>query len=87
MPSKLITYGAVTTIALATIFQLYLRHGVFVVFGLGRTLQPIEDFPYTCRRLKHPYLEACEDLYLDEDGRRLYLGCVGTRHKGAWNAP
>jgi hypothetical protein len=85
MPSKLATYGAVAAVAAAALYQLVLRDFLSVVVGVGRTMQPLEDFPYTCRRLKHEQLEACEDLWLDDEGRRLYLSCTGANHRLAWN--
>lgn len=78
MPSKLATYSAV---AAAALYQLVLRDFLSVVVGVGRTMQPLEDFPYTCRRLKHEQPEACEDLWLDDEGRRLYLSYTGTNHR------
>lgn len=85
MLSKLVTYGAIAAVTVAAFYQLFLHDFLFVVLGVGRTIQPVEDFPYTCRRLKHEHLQACEDLWLDDEGRRLYLTCTGTNHRMAWN--
>lgn len=52
---------------------------------MGRVLQPIEDFPYNCRRVNHERLEACEDLWLDDQERVLYLACAGTKSRIQWN--
>jgi hypothetical protein len=62
----------------ASFYQFYLRDLFQTTFGIGRVTQNIEDFPYSCRRIEHPRLEACEDLWLDNEGRTLYAGCAGT---------
>ena len=85
MASKLLTYNAIAAVAAAAFYQLFLRDFLFVLVGVGRTIQPLQDFPYTCRRIKHEALQACEDLWLDDEGRRLYLSCTGTNHRLAWN--
>lgn len=71
MPSKLLTTGIAITL-LGVFYQTILRNILFFSLGIGRTVQNIGDFPYTCRRIYHPLLESCEDLVVDEEGRRVY---------------
>ena len=66
-------------------YQRYLKDLLFVSFGFGRTLQSIDDFPYTCRRLRHERLEGCEDLWLDDEARVLYAACSGSLARSQWN--
>ncbi|MCJ1307933.1 hypothetical protein MMC25_001581 [Agyrium rufum] len=63
----------------------YLKEILFAVGGIGRALQPISEFPYSCRRLQDEGLEACEDMWLDNGERRLYLACSGSLSSQAWN--
>ncbi|MCJ1444862.1 MAG: hypothetical protein MMC23_005365 [Stictis urceolatum] len=56
----------------------------FTSLGVARRVQPISDFPYTCRKLEHPQLQACEDLYIDEKGRDLYLACSAPLNRKHW---
>ncbi|KAF2034211.1 calcium-dependent phosphotriesterase [Setomelanomma holmii] len=62
----------------ASFYQFFLRDLFQTTFGFGRVIQNIDEFPYSCRRLEHPRLEGCEDLWLDNGGRTLYAGCAGT---------
>jgi hypothetical protein len=71
----------------ASFYQLYLKELLTTTFGVGRVIQSIDEFPYTCRRLEHPQLEACEDIWLDDEGRTLYAACAGTNGRLAWNQP
>jgi hypothetical protein len=67
------------------IYMVWLEEVIFDVLGVGRVIQPIEDFPYNCRRISHERLEACEDLWLDNQERVMYLACAGTQSRIAWN--
>lgn len=69
----------------AGFYQLVLKESLATTFGVGRVIQTIDEFPYTCRRVEHPRLEACEDIWLDNEGRTLYAGCSGTDGRLAWN--
>ncbi|KAH7343124.1 serum paraoxonase/arylesterase-like protein [Pyrenochaeta sp. MPI-SDFR-AT-0127] len=69
----------------ASLYQLYLKDLFATTFGIGRVIQSIDEFPYTCRRVQHPRLEACEDLWLDNQGRTLYAACAGTEGRLQWN--
>lgn len=52
---------------------------------IGRVLQAIEEFPYQCRRIQHEHLEACEDTWLDDEARVLYLACSGVLSRSQWS--
>jgi hypothetical protein len=66
----------------ASLYQLVLKDLFTTTFGVGRVMQGIDEFPCTCRRIEHPRLEACEDIWLDNDARTLYaVGCGGTKTK------
>jgi hypothetical protein len=69
----------------ASLYQLYLKDLFAVTLGIGRVIQSIDEFPYTCRRVEHPRLEACEDIWLDDEARTLYAACAGTESRLAWN--
>lgn len=53
-------------------------------YGIGKTIQPITDFPYQCRRIDHPLLTACEDMWISEPTRKLYLACSDPRARLQW---
>lgn len=70
----------------ASLYQLYLKDLFAITFGVGRVIQSIDEFPeFSCSRLVHPRLEACEDIWLDEHERTLYAACAGTADRLAWN--
>ncbi|KAH7084118.1 hypothetical protein FB567DRAFT_528431 [Paraphoma chrysanthemicola] len=71
-------YYALVVAWAASFYQFFVRDLLSTTFGVGRVIQNIEEFPYSCRRIQHPRLEACEDLWLDNEGRTLYAGCAGT---------
>lgn len=74
---------AVVVLAVATFYRVYL-HQILVVFGVFRTVQPIEDFPWHCTQIQHPLLEGCEDIWLDAEGRKLYGGCSDINTRLGW---
>lgn len=86
MPSigNVIYYSAVVAWS-AAIYQYLIKDILTVSLGLGRVIQTIDEFPYSCKRIEHPQLEACEDLWLDEQDRVLYAACTGTKSRMAWN--
>lgn len=86
MPSvgNIVYYSAVVAWS-AAIYQFLVKDFLTISIGLGRVIQPISDFPYSCQRIEHPQLEACEDLWLDEQERVLYAACAGTKSRMAWN--
>jgi hypothetical protein len=86
MPSiaNTVYYAFVVAWGSAT-YQLVLKDLFTTTFGVGRVIQTIDEFPYTCRHIEHPRLEACEDIWLDNDARTLYAACAGTQGRLAWN--
>ena len=65
---------AVGLVVCAALLQ-YLKTPILLGIGLGVTIQPISDFSYQCRRIYSPRLEACEDMWLSESTRQLFLAC------------
>jgi hypothetical protein len=68
----------------AVLWQFLLRDVLFRTIGLGRTVLPVSAFPYRCYRIKEdPNIQACEDMWLDDKSRTLFLACsdpVARRH-------
>ena len=85
MLRNLFISGSILVALNAALYQLWLKE-LLATAGVGRTIQIIEDFPYKCRRIEHPRLEACEDLWLDDDVRVLYAACAGVQQRLGWNA-
>lgn len=83
---NLIISGSILVALNATFYQLWLKEVLQTTVGVGRVIQNIEEFPYACRRIVHPRLEACEDLWLDDEARVLYAACVGVQHRIGWNS-
>ncbi|KAK2614255.1 hypothetical protein N8I77_001101 [Diaporthe amygdali] len=53
--------------------------------AIGRVLQPLSDFTsYECRRIQDPLLQACEDLWLSEATRQLFLACSDSDSRTKW---
>jgi len=85
MIAKIISISiAVAAAVIGVIYQSKIENILFVVVGLGRVIQPIEDFPYDCRRIRHSSLESCEDLWLDDEGRSLYAACGDSLGRLSW---
>ncbi len=85
MPSiKRLSAGALVA-SIAPIYLLFFKDLFMTLFGVGRVIQTIDEFPYTCRRLVHPKLEACEDMWLDDEKRALYAACAGTQSRLHWS--
>lgn len=61
-------------------------HLVRLGLAIGKTIQPISDFAhmYKCRRIEDPRLEACEDMWLSEATRKLFLACSDPEARGQW---
>ncbi|GAQ12319.1 hypothetical protein ALT_9640 [Aspergillus lentulus] len=62
---------SIVVILLAVSYHVFFRNFLFTFLGVGRSLSQIQEFPYACRRLEHPSLSSCEDLWLDEENRTL----------------
>ncbi|CAI6339826.1 unnamed protein product [Periconia digitata] len=77
---------ATTSVAgIAVFYQLYAKEFVFDTLGFGRTIEPIENFRWNCRRMTSAALEGCEDMWLDNQDRVLYAACSGSLSRGQWN--
>ncbi|KAM5342130.1 hypothetical protein ACJ41O_015161 [Fusarium nematophilum] len=87
MAGTLFKISLVAVVLFAVIFQSFLRFAVTFVqlgFGLGRTIQPLSDFPYTCRKIVDSRMEACEDMWLSESTRQLFLACSDPFGRPHW---
>ncbi|OKL61997.1 hypothetical protein UA08_02918 [Talaromyces atroroseus] len=80
-----IIYWTLTALAISAVYQSFLSNFLFVILGIGRGMQTIDDFPWTCTRLHHPLLEGCEHMWLDHDGRKLYGACTSATSRAGWN--
>jgi arylesterase / paraoxonase len=69
---------------IALLWPIVLEDIVVVNFGWGRELQPIADFPYECRKISGPGLQACEDMWLSESTRHLFLACSVPLSRKDW---
>jgi arylesterase / paraoxonase len=69
---------------LGAFWQFFLSDILFIAYGIGRNVQPISDFPYTCHKIIDPQVEACEDMWLDEKSRTLYLACSDVISRTKW---
>ncbi|KAI9044669.1 uncharacterized protein KD926_011639 [Aspergillus affinis] len=75
---------ALLSIALG-LYKVYIHDAVELFQGVERIIQPLEDFPdYQCRRMRHPLLEGCEDVWFDPRGRKLYAACANPLARIAW---
>ncbi|KAF7877156.1 hypothetical protein EAF04_000841 [Stromatinia cepivora] len=83
MGSKTTILGALTVL-FGVFYQTVLKDWLYLNFGIGRLHNHLEDYPYTCRRLEHPLLSACEDLFLDYEGRALYAACSTVESRSGW---
>ncbi|KAI1046698.1 hypothetical protein LB505_006778 [Fusarium chuoi] len=77
MASLLIKISIAATAILAILFQIYLKEAIWLGFGINRNIQPLSEFPYQCRKIVHHRLEACEDMYLSQSTRQLFLALLG----------
>ncbi|KAK7946893.1 uncharacterized protein PG986_011214 [Apiospora aurea] len=80
----------VLAVILATLYQsnvhFALYRGVRLFYGIGHTLEPLSAFPsYKCRRIEDERLQACEDMWLSEATRQLFLACSETRGRQQWS--
>ncbi|KAG7407925.1 Serum paraoxonase/arylesterase 1 [Fusarium oxysporum f. sp. rapae] len=69
---------------LAILFQIYLKEAIWLGLGINRTLQPLSEFPYHCRKIVNHRLEACEDMYLSQSTRQLFLACSDPIARKQW---
>ncbi|KAF4337150.1 serum paraoxonase arylesterase [Fusarium beomiforme] len=85
MVKLLVKIGIPAIALLAILFQIYLKDAIWLGFGIGRTLQPLSQFPYQCRRIVHSNLEACEDMWLSRSTRQLFLACSDPIARKQWH--
>lgn len=83
-PRSRLYYWALIVLVISVLFRGFLSRILFVTFGIGRVVQPIEDFPWDCTRIHHPLLESCEHMWLDHDGRKLYGACGNVASRLKW---
>ncbi|KAK6604178.1 serum paraoxonase arylesterase [Botrytis cinerea] len=83
MGSKTIILGVLTVLS-GVLYQTILKDWLYLNFGVGRIHNVLEDYPFTCRRLEHPLLESCEDLFLDHEDRTLYAACSTVTSRKGW---
>ncbi|KAI6901374.1 hypothetical protein KC355_g19556, partial [Hortaea werneckii] len=84
MVGILVKIGVPLVVVAAVLYQVALKDALFVTLGVGRTLQPISDFPYQCRQIRDPILQACEDMWLSETSRQLFLACSDPLSRRQW---
>ncbi|TPX18487.1 uncharacterized protein E0L32_011600 [Thyridium curvatum] len=71
-------------VVIAIAFQLLLKDLVWMGLGIGKHIQPLSDFPYKCRRIDDPRFQACEDMWLSESTRQLFMACSTTDGRKHW---
>ncbi|KAJ5893452.1 hypothetical protein N7495_005143 [Penicillium taxi] len=74
-----------TTLLIISAFYRFYLHNLVLLAGYGRVIQPVEDFPWDCQRIDHQLLEGCEDIWLDEEGRKLYGSCADIASRRSWS--
>ncbi|KAK5126954.1 hypothetical protein LTR85_008312 [Meristemomyces frigidus] len=85
MAGLLFKLGVSLILAAGVLYQTFLKDFLFINVGVGRHLQPISDFPaYQCRRIEDPVLQACEDMWLSESTRQLFLACSDPLSRTQW---
>lgn len=84
MAGRLLSVGLLGAAFVAVLFQIYLKDFVWLGLGIGRVTQPLSDFPYTCRKIVDPRMEACEDMWLSESTRQLFLACSDPMARSQW---
>ncbi|PTD06831.1 hypothetical protein FCULG_00006500, partial [Fusarium culmorum] len=84
MVNILVKIGLSVVVVLSVLFQVYLKEAVWLGLGIGKVMQPISDFPYTCRKIVDPRMEACEDMWLSHSTRQLFLVCSDPIARDAW---
>lgn len=86
MANRAIIVGIVAVI-IASVYQFFVRDLLFVFLGIGRDIQPIEDFPYSCHKIygSENLLQSCEDVWLDHEDRTLYAACTDVESRDNWS--
>ena len=78
------TVSALVVLLAAAIYQTQFYSFVSNGLGLFQASEPLSSFPYTCRRIEDERLRACEDMWLSERSRRLFLSCSDALSKKEW---
>ena len=84
MPSFITTFTASVAVIGGIGYQFLFKDLLFTTLGIRRAIQDVSDFPYNCRRIRHPQLEGCEDMWLDDEKRVLYAACAPVKGRMAW---
>ncbi|KAF4997202.1 hypothetical protein FDECE_12155 [Fusarium decemcellulare] len=84
MAGALFKIGLSAVVLLAVFFQVFLKEAIWLGLGIGRVTQPLSDFPYTCRKIADPRMEACEDMWFSESTRQLFLACSDPLARPQW---
>lgn len=80
-----IVFWAFAVLAISVAYQTFISNILFVILGIGRKIQAIDEFPWICTRLHHPLIEGCEEMWLDHQGRKLYGACTTLTSRQGWN--
>ncbi|KAM0344937.1 hypothetical protein ACHAPU_007071 [Fusarium lateritium] len=84
MVSLITKIGFSAVAVVAVLFQVFLKEPVWLFLGVGRVIQPLADFPYTCRKIVDPRMEACEDMWLSQSTRQMFLTCSDPLARKHW---
>ncbi|EWZ28573.1 uncharacterized protein FOBCDRAFT_251674 [Fusarium oxysporum Fo47] len=84
MVNILTKIGFSAVVILAVLFQIFLQETIWLFLGVGRVMQPLADFPYTCRKIVDPRMEACEDMWLSQSTRQMFLACSDPIARKHW---
>ncbi|KAJ5759712.1 hypothetical protein N7520_006868 [Penicillium odoratum] len=78
-------YWTISILVLSMFYKAYVHNILFITLGIGREIQPLEDFPWVCTRQYDPLLAGCEDMWLDHHDRKLYAACSTIESRQGWN--
>jgi arylesterase/paraoxonase len=78
---------SVLVVLFAIGYQIELHRLVLIIYGRGRVIEPLSAFPYKCRRIHHERLMSCEDMWLSESTRQLFLACSEPSSREHWAPP
>lgn len=79
--------AALFAVLVAVLYQLELHRAAIIGLALRRTIEPLENFPYRCRRVYDENLRACEDMWFSEPTRQLFLACSDPLARKEWMPP
>ena len=84
MPPFIVSFTAAVALVGGVGYQYLFKDIIYNSLGFGRVIQDVSDFPYDCRRITHPQLEGCEDMWIDDEQRMLYAACAPVKGRMAW---